>query len=80
VSNQSPRCLGAVSRGASLITYYRLSANAAETVYRVFRHRMSAQMCLRQRDYSRVVPLPRARRVNLRKGYPLDSNRAIHAP
>jgi thiamine biosynthesis protein ThiC len=59
VSNQSPRGLGVVSRGASLITYYRLSANAAETVYRVFRRRMSAQMCLRQRDYSHITPTPR---------------------
>jgi hypothetical protein len=57
VSNQTPRGLGAVSCGASLITYYRLSANAAETVYRVFRRRISAQMCLWQRNYSHVAPL-----------------------
>jgi hypothetical protein len=37
-------------------------------------------MRLWQRDYSHITPLPRARRVNLRKGYLLDSKRAIHTP
>jgi hypothetical protein len=60
--------------------YYRISANAARLIYRVRRRPMDAQMALLPRGYSRVAPRRRMRGLNLRKGYPLDSNEAIHAP